>query len=93
MLTWTCLSFQSLKHLDDYMYSYSCGAKLEDLDLGEEFKNVEIRDHACGDMIEKLFYSAGLEPTCIYCGIEQLFTSSEQYPQCEACSLLPTIKK
>ena len=53
-----CRQLQRL--LDDY--SYSCGAKLEELDLGEGFKNVEVRDHACGDPIEKLYYLAGLSP-------------------------------
>ena len=77
--------------LDDY--SYSCGAKLYELDLGEGFKNVEVRDHAYGDPIEKLYYSAGFDPICMYCGVDQSFTSSEQYPQCETCSHLPPIKK
>ena len=62
-----CCQLQRL--LDDY--SYSCGAKLEELDLGEGFKNVEVRDHACGDPIEKLYYSAGFEPICVYCGVDQ----------------------
>ena len=38
--------------LDDYTYSRST---LGELDLGEDFKDVEIRDHACGNVIEKLF--------------------------------------
>ena len=41
-------------------YSYSCGAKLEDMNLGEQFENVEIKDHCCGDTIEKLYYSENL---------------------------------
>lgn len=30
-------------------YSYSCGEKLQNMamDLGEQFQNVEIKDHAC----------------------------------------------
>ena len=43
-------------------HSYSCGAKLQDLHLEDKFKDVEIRDHACGDLIEKLHYSASFEP-------------------------------
>ena len=62
-------------------HSYSCAAKLQDLHLGDEFKDVEIRDRACGDTIEKLYYSAGFEPVCVYCGCDQPFTSPEQYPQ------------
>ena len=74
-------------------YSYSCGAKLQDMGLGEQFQNVEIRDHACGDTIEKLYYSAGFEPICVYCGVEQSYTSDGQYPQCADCSHLPPVKK
>ena len=74
-------------------YSYTCGAKLEDLNLGEEFKNVDVKDHSCGDPIEKLYYSAGFDPICVYCAVEQTYTSQEHYPQCEACSHLPQIKK
>ena len=42
-------------------YSYSCGTKLADMGLGEQFQNVEIKDHVCGDTIEKLYYSAGFD--------------------------------
>ena len=49
--------------------SYS-RSTLGELDLGEDFKDVEIRDHACGDVIEKLYRSAGLEPVCIYCRVD-----------------------
>eukprot|EP00731_Ephydatia_muelleri_P024124 Em0016g395a len=69
-----CHQLQQL--LNDH--SYSCGANLH---LGDEFKDVEIRDHACGDAIVKLYYSAGFEPVCVYCGCDQPFTSPEQYPQ------------
>ena len=37
--------------------------------LGEEFKNVKIRDHACGDTIKKLYYSVDFEPIYVYYGI------------------------
>ena len=42
--------FQRL--LDDYTYSYS-RSTLNELNLGEEFKDVEIRDQACGNVILK----------------------------------------
>ena len=76
-------------------HSFSCGARLQDLHRGDEFmlKDVEIRDHACGDTIETLYYSAGFEPVCVYCGCDQPFTSPEQYTQCEACSHNPPVKK
>ena len=71
-------------------HSYSCGAKLSKLELSSEFKDAEIRDHVCGDTIEKLYYS---EPICVYCGVDYPFTSEIQYPQCENCPHLPAIKK
>ena len=46
--------------LDDY--TYSCKSTLGELDLGGDFKDVEFWDHACGDVFEKLYYSAGLKP-------------------------------
>ena len=77
--------------LDDY--TYTCGSTLAELDLGEDFKDVEIKDHACGDVIEKLYYSAGFEPICVYCGVDQPFTSQDHYPQCETCSSREPVKK
>ncbi len=41
-----------------YLHLWHTVAELE---LGEEYQNVEIRDYACGDIIEKLYYSAELE--------------------------------
>lgn len=61
--------------------TFTCGSTLAELDLGENFKDVEIRD-----VIEKLYYSAGLEPICVYCGVYQPFTSDDHYRQCKACS-------
>ena len=40
--------------LDDY--TYTCGAKLVELNLGNSFKEVEVQDHLCGDPVEKLYY-------------------------------------
>ena len=74
-------------------YSYSCGAQLKDLNLDEEFKDVEVKDHVCGSPIEKLYYSAGFDPICIYCAADQPHTVADQYPQCTECSDLPPIKK
>ena len=77
--------------LDDY--TYTCGAKLEDLNLGDTFKEVEVRDHLCGDPIEKLYYSAGFEPICVYCARDQTFTCADQYPQCPFFSHRPAVNK
>ena len=85
---------RQLQQLLDEHNSYFCGAKLQDLHLEDKFKDVEIRDHACGDVIEKLYYSAGFEPICVYCGCDQPFISpQQQYPQCEACLHYPPVKK
>ena len=46
--------------LDDY--SYSCEAKPEELDLGEQIKNVKIRYHVCGDSIENYTIQPVLNP-------------------------------
>lgn len=73
--------------------SYTCGGKLKDLNLPEQFSNVEIKDHHCHDPIEKLYYSAKLEPICIYCGAIEPFTLEDCYPQCANCSDRPHIKK
>ena len=70
--------------LEDFMYT--CGASLRELDLPEEFADVEIRDHDCYDIIEKLYYSAKNEPICIYCGELQPYTSEGHYPQCCNCT-------
>ncbi len=77
--------------LEDYTYTY--GSTLPELELGEVYQNVEIRDHACGDIIEKLYYSAELEPICVYCGGSQPFMLVDYYPQCETCSTLKPVSK
>ena len=70
---------QYLQRLLDISYTYTCGSTLAEPDPDEDFKDVEIRDHVC-DAIEKLYYSAELEPICIYrtyCGVlvDQPFTT------------------
>ena len=72
---------------------YTCSSKLRDLNLPEEFSNVEIRDHHCKDPIEKLYYSAKFEPICVYCGVIEPYSVEGQYPQCQECQSLPPIKK
>ena len=77
--------------LDDFIYT--CGSKLIELQLPDEFKDVEVRDHSCGEPIEKLYYSAKLDPICIHCGKEQPFTTEEMYPQCLDCAHETPISK
>ena len=76
--------------LDDY--TYTCGSKLVNL-LPEKFCNIEIRDHSCYDITEKLYYSAKCEPICVYCGKEEPFTDTAAYPQCTNCISKPKVKK
>ena len=69
--------------------SYTCGAKIEDLQLPEQLKCVEIRTHQCIDRIEKLYYTAyPSDVLCIHCGNTENIVDSEEliYPQCNDCS-------
>ena len=77
--------------LDDF--TYSCGASLKDLNLSEEYKFVDIRDHDCYDPVEKLYYSAEYTPICVYCAAEYPYTTSDRYPQCDKCQDKPPISK
>ena len=70
--------------------SYSCGASLEDIEFPASLAaySITIRDHHCGDTIERLYYAAGYESICIYCGttcdiVEGLPDSV--YPICVHC--------
>lgn len=74
-------------------HSYTCGSKLKDLHLDEEFNDVEVKDHECFDMIEVLYYSAKYEPICIYCGEVEPYISDDEYPQCQNCNSKPVVKK
>ena len=56
-----CIELQSLL----YEYVYTSGFKLNELQLNDKFKYVEIQDHACGDPTEKLCYSAKFQPICV----------------------------
>ena len=71
------------------------GSTLGELNLGEDFKDVEIRNHTCGDAVEKLYYSARLAGTNLhlYCGIDHPFIFEDHYPQREVCSSHKPVKK
>lgn len=45
--------------------SYSCGASFEDLEFPDGLDSVCIRDHNCGDPVERLYYRSYLLPLCI----------------------------
>ena len=72
-------------------YDYSCGAALSELNLPEEYKDVEIRDHECFDLVERLYYTAKYTPICIYCSMEQPFTKEKEYPICNNCCDKPAV--
>ena len=67
--------------------SYTCGASLDELDLPDRLSTVVIRNHQCGDAIERLYYSAGYEDICIYCATTSNLVQSLQdsYPICSSC--------
>ena len=68
--------------------TYTCGAQIGDLELGEKFADVYARQIRCYEPVEKLYYSAGkYEPICIYCSSdENLVLKQDQYPQCANCA-------
>ena len=68
--------------------SYTCGASLDELVLPDSLSSVVIRNHQCGDAIEKLYYSAAYEDICIYCASESnlVETLEDTYPICSICN-------
>ena len=56
--------------LDDI--SYTCRTTFKDLDLPGRLTNVFMKGHSCAECIEKLYYSCGFEPICVYCGSKEL---------------------
>ena len=65
----------------------SCGASLFDLDLPTPLRDVDCRDLRSEDPVEKLYYSMGYEPICIYCSSEDDLDNPEEcYPICASCA-------
>ena len=81
------------KLLDDI--SYSCGATFNEIDLPETLKSVCVKQHSCYNPTEKLYYSCGYEPICIYCGTCCEDIDEVTYPQClnMECQSKPKIPK
>ena len=54
-------------------------------------------DNSCYDPIERLYYSAGYPPICVYYGEEQTQSESDinpqLYPQCKNCKHKPPVKR
>ena len=51
-------------------FAFSCGTTLEELDLPEHMQNLAVRQLQSEEPVEKLYYSMGYEPICIYCSSE-----------------------
>ena len=79
--------------LDDL--AFSCGASLQDLDFPAPLNEVFVRSVNCFDPIEKLYYSAGYEPICLYCAgqVDTATESTSYYPQCIHCSSKPQVSR
>ena len=67
-------------------FDFSCGASTSDLGLPDELSDVHFRDLSCEDPVEKLYYSMGYDPICIYCSSEdELETREKFFPICASC--------
>ena len=76
--------------------SYTCGAKMEDIQLPLGLNCVEIRTHDCNDRIEKLYYTAyPRDVLCIHCGSTNSIVDSKEmiYLYCCDCSNKDTVYK
>ena len=54
-----------------------------------------VKDHDCEDPVEKLYYSWGYEPICIYCGwyLANADENENTYPQRVDCNLPVIVKR
>ena len=67
-------------------FDFSCGASTLDLDLPAELGDVHFRDLNCEDLVERLYYSMGYDPICIYCSSEDELECQENFfPICASC--------
>ena len=85
---------------DFWMITHVHGSTLGKLDLGEDFciKDVEIRTKLVTKIKIVLFCRTSWNQyiyMCLYCGVDQPFTSEDHYPQCEVlyiCSSREPVK-
>ena len=47
--------------------SFTCGAPLQDFQLPGRLAEVYTREFLCGELMDKLYYTAEYSPICIYC--------------------------
>ena len=74
--------------------SFTCGSSLQELDLPAPLNDVYVRNLKCFEQVERLYYSAGYEPICIYCaGKVPDIPYTDAYPQCVHCTSKPTVSK
>lgn len=54
-----------------------------------------MKDHDCGDCVEKTYYSCGYEPICIQCGwyLADADEDALTYPQCVDCNVPEIVKR
>ena len=78
------------KELEKIMsnFDFSSGFNLSDLDLPDScLADVHCRDLACGDPVEKLYYSMGYENICIFCSCDDdIIIPDSCYPICGSCA-------
>ena len=67
-------------------YSFTCGSDLSNMENTlQNFPFVYVRSLHCFDLIERLYYSAGYAPICIYCANDVSTNPGTHYPQCQSC--------
>ena len=88
------LTLPQQKSLETVMadISYSCRALFYDLNFPAGLESTCVRDHHCGDPIEKLYYSAGYD---LICASESVVSSipEDYYPLCASCLEREHVKK
>ena len=74
---------------------YSCGATFQELHLPDSLSCVHVLEHNCYDPVEPLYYVAGFDPICVYCGCEEVQDSStsKSYPMCDCSQDRDPIKR
>ncbi len=83
-------SLQTTKGLQEALdnVTFTCGAQIGDLELGEKFSDVYAMQIRCNEPIKKLYYSSKYEPICIYCSSDENLVENnpDRYPQCTECA-------
>ena len=51
----------------------------------DRLKTLCVKDHACVDPIEELYYSCGFEPICFYCATTDVSNDFINFLMCDEC--------